>query len=477
MRAAVYQVSITPLEGKAQLSTVIPEGCTLVMFDGAVRSSKTVSSLLMWLKHVRNGPKGALAMIARTETAVINNLVLPLQEMLGTKRVVINRGMGTVQIFGRIIQMYGANDEAARTKIQGLTLAGAYVDEGANIPESFFNMLRSRLSVAGAMLFLTCNPEGPKHWLKAKWLDKAEWHLDRDGVLHHYVEWEDAPEEPEGTRALHLPIWRVTFLLDDNLHLARTNPSFVRQLKASWPKGSVFYRRYIKSEWVSAEGAVYGDFDDRAMTLTADQLPPVEQVLIAALDYGTTHRTRAYLLGLVRVPFDHQGRPVWVGGEGATGDVRAVLVVLEEFAPDTATVGMHAAAFIDWLAMHRHYGEPEWIAVDPAAAVFKTELFERDITNVMNAHNSVVPGIQVVASLFSTRCLFIVKDNCPALVKALPGYMWDRKASEKGITKPIKENDDEADALRYAVFTSRRYWRDHIPLAPTTADDSQEDAA
>lgn len=468
---------IDPLEGKALASTNVPEGCTLVMFEGAVRSSKTVSSLLMWLKHIRTGPKGALAMIGRTETAAINNLVIPLQEMLGSKRVVINRGVGTVTIFGRVIQLYGANDEAARTKIQGLTLAGAYVDEGANIPESFFNMLRSRLSIAGAMLFLTCNPEGPKHWLKAKWLDRAEWWLDKHGQMHHYQEWEDAPEEPDGVRAKHLPIWRVTFLLDDNLHLARTNPSFVRQLKSSWPKGSVFHRRYIESEWVSAEGSVYGFFDDRSMTLAQAQLPPIEQVLIAALDYGTVHRTRAYLLGLTRVPFDRFGNPVWPGMPGATSDVRSILIVLEEYAPEDGTVGMHAAGFMDWLKLHAHYGAPEWIAIDGAAATFKAELFARDVTNVMNAHKSVLAGIQTVQSLFSTRRLFVVRDACPVLVAAIPGYMWNKKATDRGATEPVKENDDEVDALRYAVYTSRRYWRDHIPLAPINADDQQEDAA
>lgn len=470
---------IEPLEGKALLSTKTPPGCSLVMFDGAVRSSKTVSTLLMWCEFLRRGPQGQLAMIARTETAAINNLVMPLQQMLGTKRVVLNRGLGIVTIFGRVIQLYGANDVQAVTKIQGSTLAGAYVDEGANIPEAFFNMLRSRLSVPGAMLFLTCNPEGPKHWLKVNWLNKAQWHLDKFGKMHHYEEWVDDHTEPDGRRALHLPIWRVTFLLDDNLFLARHNPKFVRDLKASWPVGSVFYRRYILSEWVSAEGAVYGVWDEPRMTLKSEQLPRIEQVLIAALDYGTTHDTRAYLLGMTRVNIADNGRPDWEGTKRGVDPARArtVLIVLDEFSPDTATVGEHASLFEGWLQRNAHYGEPEWIAVDPAAATFKTELFARGRSDVMNAHNAVVPGIQTVASLMHSGNLFVVADRCPFLLKGIPGYMWDVKASDKGRTAPIKANDDEVDALRYAVYTSRRYWRDQIPLAPISADDSEELAA
>jgi hypothetical protein len=30
----------------------------------------------------------------------------------------------------------------------------------------------------------------------------------------------------------------------------------------------------------------------------------------------------------------------------------------------------------------------------------------------------------------------------------------------------VKANDDEADALRYTVYTPRHRWRDLIPLAP-----------
>lgn len=459
--------AIEPLAGKAKLATAVPEGCTLVMFDGAVRSSKTVSSLLMWLDYLMRGPKGALAIVGRTETSAINNVVLPLQEMLGVSRVTLNRGLGIVTILGREHRLFGANDAAAYTKIQGSTLAGAYVDEGAVIAESFYNMLRSRLSVPGAMLYLTCNPEGPRHWLKRGWLDKAEWHLDRHGKLHHYQEW------GEDGKRLHLPIWRVTFVLDDNAYLAQHNPDFVRDLKASWPPGSVFYRRYIDSEWVSAEGSVYGMWDERRMTFDPDLLPRVDQVLTVALDYGTTHATRAYALGLVHVVLDPQGRPRW-GVQPTVGRGTPVLVVLDEFAPESATVAEHARLFIIWLeTVRQRWGWPEWVAVDPAAATFKAELNSRGLY-AMNAHNAVVPGIQTVQSLMHAGRLYVAyakaadgarARGCVELVSSIDGYSWDVKATEKGRTAPVKVDDDEVDALRYAVYTSRRYWREFITLA------------
>lgn len=453
-------MDIEPLEGKAAKAVIVPQGCTLVMFDGAVRSSKTISSLLMWVRYLLHGPSGAQVLVGRTETSAINNVVLPLQDMLGPNRVVLNRGLGIVTIMGKAVSIYGANDAAAYTKIQGMTLAGAYVDEGAVIAESFFNMLRSRISVPGAMLFLTCNPEGPKHWLKVNWLDKAEWHLDRDGKLHHFQEWTPDPDEDDGRRPVHLPIWRVTFLLDDNRALARNNPKFVQQLKTSWPKRSVFYRRYILSEWVSAEGAIYDMFDEARNTIPLGDVPRRARLLMVALDYGTTHATRAYALAIADI------------------DGVSTLIIVDEFAPDSATVGEHARLFDAWLSgLRDEFGDWEWTAIDPAAATFKAELFELGYQNVMNAHNAVLAGIQTVQSLFYSRRLRIVRERCPKLLAAIGAYMWSTKATEKGRTEPVKENDDEVDALRYVVYTSRRYWRDQIPLAPISSADEEDQAA
>lgn len=465
-------MQIDPLEGKALTSVQVPPGCRIVAFDGAVRSSKTISSLLLWVEYVMHGPEGLLLIAGRTETAVINNLVLPLQDILGRRRVSLNRGTGTVTILGRECRIIGANDEQARTKIQGMTLAGAYLDEAANIPQSFFNMLWSRLSVAGAMLFLTCNPEGPKHWLLTEWLLRATVWVDRDGVRH---------EQPVGG-TVHigdrdlpvLPLYRVTFMLDDNRHLARVNPEYVATLKASWPVKSMWYRRYILSEWASSDGAVYDVWDEPNMTLQSADLPTVDRLLFVGLDFGSVHQTRAYALGMTRVNLNDEGNPDWAAtarqGVNPTRH-RTVLVVLDEFAPSGGTVGAQAQQFDAWYqGVVGRYGDAEWIAVDSAARVMLDELRARGFTNVMGAHKAVIPGIQTVASLMGGGRLYVVADRCQRLVTGIPSYLWDAKAKDAGRTEVVKENDDEVDALRYAVYTSRTYWSADIPLAPIAAD-------
>ena len=61
------------------------------------------------------------------------------------------------------------------------------------------------------------------------------------------------------------------------------------------------------------------------------------------------------------------------------------------------------------------------------------------------------------------------------LIERLPGYVWDPKATARGEDKPVKDNDDEADGLRYAVYTTRLDWRHLIPLAPALPGAPGED--
>lgn len=461
--------ALAKLEGKQLTAFHNPPEAEVVIFEGAVRSSKTIVSLMRWAKFIRTAPTGNLLMVGVTIDTLIRNVLAPLEDMLGSKRVRWNRTTGEAQILGRLVYIMGAHDKGAVKRVQGLTLVGAYVDEVANMPEEFWSMLRSRLSVAGALLLATCNPEGPKHWLLVNWLSRARWWVQADGTMIERREGELVKVGDKTEPVIDL--YRVTFILDDNAYLCRTNPRFVASLKSSLT--GVFYQRNIESKWVSADGAVWGNEFTDANVIDAAQLPILQRVLNVAVDYGTEHPTRGYALAIGQVPRNvRTGEWVWPGVETADRTrLEWCLFVIAEFAPPRATVGEHARLFGEWMA---DVPAPDWIACDPAALTFKTELFQRGYSNVMNAHNAVLPGIQEVGSLFKAGRLFVVRERCPKLIEAIPGYVWDTKATERGETRPLKENDDECDALRYAVHTSRREWRELIPLAPLDAADSEE---
>jgi hypothetical protein len=456
---------MAPFEAKQVMASHIPRGCRMTVYEGAVRSSKTVVADVNWGEFVATAPDGDLAMLGVTQDTIVRNVLLPMQEMFGTDRITINRGTGTATIFGRLVYIFGASDIRSMTKIQGLSLVGAYVDEVANMPEAVFEMLMTRLSEPGAWMIVTCNPEGPKHWFLVNYLARCRWWITREGERR--LQLEDV--KVKGELLKPMPWMRVTFVLEDNVWLCRNNPDYVADIKAS--KTGVFYRRMILAEWASADGMVYPGFSPAQQGLTSAQLEHVkiERVLMAGLDYGQNHDTRGYLIGLGSFEVHARtGRPMWEhpdDGLPAETITRHALFVLSEFAPKSATVGQHAALFDAWLT-GSPWGPPEWVAIDPAALTIRTELFARGRQNVQRAHNRVLPGIQTVESLLMSGGLWFVVDNCPQLVEKLPGYMWDVKASERGVTAVVKQNDDEADALRYAIFTSRNEWQPYVKLAP-----------
>ena len=110
-----------------------------------------------------------------------------------------------------------------------MTLAGAYVDELTQIPEDFYRMLLSRLSMKGAKLYATTNPDTPTHWVKLDIIDNEE--IDKK-------------------------IWHFTF--DDNEILKKENQEYFDNLKLEYQSmGEVYYQRFIMRYLVFSRADLY----------------------------------------------------------------------------------------------------------------------------------------------------------------------------------------------------------------------------
>jgi PBSX family phage terminase large subunit len=416
-------VIVKPLVGK-QRGSVELATARLNIWDGSVRSSKTISSALRFLRFVRTAPPGPLLMVGKTERTLKRNIIDPLIEMLGEKRCKYVAGMGELHLLGRVVYVAGAYNEGSVDKIRGMSLVGAYGDELSTFPESFFVMLLTRLSILGAQLFGTTNPDGPQHWLKVKYLDRARVHLDIHGELHHH----DGPD----TLNLH----RFSFQLRDNPNLTE---DYIRDVSAEFT--GLWYRRLILGEWCLAEGVVYESWDPARHVV--EQLPDIAQWIALSMDYGTTNPFHALAIGL---------------------GVDGVLYVAHEWRWDSKT--QHGAltdaqyserirAWITGLGIN-----PEYIVVDPSAKSFRVQLHFDGWASHM-ADNEVTDGIRDVASLFATGRLK-VHAGCKELIKEIPGYAWDPKKSEKGEDAPIKVADHGVDALRYGIHTTRAVWQHRL---------------
>lgn len=403
-----------PLSRLQIASIVESERHRMSIWSGAVRSGKTVSSLVAFLIALAVAPSSGLVIICgRSLQTIERNILDPLQDptLFGplAAHVAHTRGATVATILGRTVHLIGASDARAEGRLRGLTACLALADEITLLPEGFFNQLLARLSVPGARLLGTTNPDGPAHWLKAKFLNRAS--------------------------ELDLGSWHFT--LDDNPSL---DPKYVAALKAEYV--GLWYRRFVLGEWCLAEGVVYDMWDQERHVV--DILPAMERWLAVGIDHGTKNPFSAILIGL--------------GQDGC-------LYAASEWRHDSTmarrqmTDAEYSAAVRGWLA---ELGvTPQWIVVDPSAAGFVEQL-HRDGLSPAGADNSVMDGIRTVASLLAAGRLRVHR-SCTGLIQEFPGYAWDDTAAEKGEDKPIKLADHSLDALRYAVRTTEALWRPRIP--------------
>ena len=403
------------------------------IWEGSVRSSKTVSSLIRWLEFIRQGPAGNLLMVGKTERTLKRNIIDPIVEWLGAKRARYVQGMGELWILGRRIYTIGANDERSQERIRGMTLAGAYVDEATTIPESFWSMLMSRLSIDDAQIFATTNPDSKQHWFKIKWLDRCSTWLQHDGQVLKF----------EGDERLDLN--RFSFNLDDNKNLSA---EYVSNLKREYV--GLWYRRFIAGEWVAAEGAVYDMFDEDKHVVQWAQIPQITRWAALGIDHGTRNAFAAVLIGLA------QGKAYVVDEWRWDSKLKRKQLTNPEY----------SKLLQAWLRDYQRPGEAsgavginvDWVCVDPSAADFKLQMHQDGWSNIANANNEVLDGIQAVSGALAQDWLR-VSDRCTGLLDEFPSYSWDEKAETD---KVIKQADHSLDALRYGLATTRWGWRDLI---------------
>ena len=93
-----------------QLSSIRDASGRVCIWDGSIRSGKTIGSLLRWLIYVPAAPRGGeLVIIGRTRDSAWRNVIAPLQDpsLFGSsaRHVVGNYGAPTVTILGRRVQI------------------------------------------------------------------------------------------------------------------------------------------------------------------------------------------------------------------------------------------------------------------------------------------------------------------------------------------------------------------------------------
>lgn len=368
-----------------------------VICDGAVRSGKTFAmgvSFFLWA--MARFHRQCFGLCAPSINGVRRNLlgqVRPVLEALGfrweekvSRNEIVLRGGGRENTF----YLYGGGDEGSCASIQGVTLAGALLDEAALMPRSFVEQACARCSAEGAKLWFSCNPAGPEHWFYTEWICRAR-----------------------EKRALYL-----RFAMEDNPGLSpRVRARYERMFQGA------FYRRYVLGEWTAAEGLVYDFF--RAEDMPQAPEGPFARWRISC-DYGT------------RNPASF----------GLWGEKDGIWYRVDEFYYDARARGRQKTDGEYARELKNLAGERciEMVIADPSAASFMETLC-REGWSVRRADNRVLEGIRRTAQALKSGKIVICR-GCRAAAREFALYRWE----SGGEDRVRKEFDHAMDDIRYFVM-------------------------
>lgn len=371
-----------------------------IICDGSIRSGKTVSmtvGFFLWSMATFDGQK--FAVCGKTIESLRRNVILNLREWIPSdlqiverrseNKIIVSDGCGHENTYF----MFGGRDESSYTLVQGITLAGALLDEVALMPRSFVEQVCARCSVAGSKIWFNCNPDGPEHWFYKNWVQKCK-----------------------EMNALH-----IHFTMNDNLSLADEIRSRYERMYEG-----VFYQRYILGLWVLAEGLVY---NFREEYITDSQ--PIGAEYYISVDYGTLNPFSAGLWSVTGA------KAVRIKEYYYDGRNEQRQLTDEEYCNE-----------IEKLAKGMQITK---VIVDPSAASFITALKRRGF-RVQQADNAVLDGIRRTAVYLKNGNIKIHR-SCTDAIREFGLYRWDEK---KTVDNVVKANDHAMDDIRYFCSTIMR---------------------
>lgn len=373
-----------------------------VICDGSIRSGKSLAmtvGFVLWAMSSFDSEKFAIC--GKTVESLRRNIIINLRDWLPEDFEVMERRSENKVIIGdkcgrrNVFFLFGGRDESSYSLVQGITLAGALLDEVALMPRSFVEQVMGRCSVVNSKIWFNCNPESPSHWFFKEWIEKS----DQRNMLH-----------------LH-------FTMEDNYSLADS----IRKRYESMFSG-VFYDRYIRGLWVMAEGLIYPMFD---ASCVVDGVPAGGEYYISC-DYGTLN------------PFS-AGLWCWDG--------KTATRVKEYYYSGRETQRNKTdAEYYEEIEKLAGDLRIKNIIVDPSAASFIEVINRHKKFPVRKAKNDVLPGIMTTARYLQDGTIKI-HESCKDSIREFGMYRWDEKSGED---RPIKENDHAMDDIRYFCQTVLR---------------------
>ena len=381
--------------------------------DGAIRTGKTLVggvSFVNWSMNTFNGKNFALC--GKTIRSAERNIVKELMKLSYLKEnyemrysqtnslLTIKRGTKTNYYY-----VFGGKDESSYQLIQGVTLAGVFLDEVALMPRSFVEQAIGRCSVDGSLYWFNCNPESPEHWFLKEWIEQAE-----------------------SKRALHLH-----FTLDDN-------PSLSDKIKERYRNSysGVFYKRYILGQWVRAEGLIYDKFADEPDKYIYDEVPKNLMAINIGVDFGGTNSKHTFVC------------------TGFTNRFEDVIVLEDKKIETNVSPAELDKLYVEFVKMcYDKYKKPITSYPDSAEQVLirglKIASAKAGLVNqIFNAKKREIKDRILLVQKLMSQGRFHLMRRCLNVRKALENAVWDDKHADTRLDDGTTDIDT-IDAMEYSI--------------------------
>ncbi|MCI8594108.1 MAG: PBSX family phage terminase large subunit [Oscillospiraceae bacterium] len=404
------------------------------LLDGSVRSGKTWIALVLWAFWVASMPEnGVYLMAAKTLMSLKRNCLELLQSLVGEKNFTYSLQKKDGKLFGRKVYLEGGCDTRAESKIRGMTLQGALCDELTLFPEDFFTMLLSRLSLPGARLFATTNPDNPRHWLMRNYLNRQE----------------------------KLDMLVCSFHMEDNPML---DQSYVEALKKEYT--GVYYERFILGRWVAAEGAIYQSFARNPEPFLMDRpegndyrtwAGDVDFISIG-VDFGGNRSLTTFVATAVHRNFTKLTVLSDYHIEGTKGDIDGERVN-QEF------LGFVHRLSSAWPGLNIRYcfadSEAQYLINGLRKACGRAGL---PLKVCDCAKNPIKERIRCTETLLNTGRMKIMRP-CGLVVDGLRNAMWDKTAAEQGKDVRLDDFTSDIDIVDAFEYSWERFLKKLLPIA------------
>lgn len=347
-----------------------------------------------------------------------------------------------------------ARDDDLPEKIGSTAFGWIFVDEGTELRRGEWNQLYGRLRYRGKrqagqmysvpirQIFTATNPDSPNHWM-----------------YEHF-----RPDDPDKGKG---EVFKMN--LFDNPYLP---DEYVTNLEANL--SGMYYERYVRGEWVGAEGAVYQEYDPAKHLCAPEELPRADEWQVHGVEEYSEGERSTYvtpppdwrIYRAIDFGFNNPFVCQWYAEspegylvmfreiyqtEELVEDIAPRIKALTPDRPVEMTVCDHDADEYERLRRNGIETQPAEKSIESGIQSVKSRL---------KLNDKGVPELYFLQNARAHKPDTQLKLNDKPLktIDEIYGYKWKNDDEEV----PLKENDHGMDAMRYLIHT-----RDGGPMLTT----------